>query len=114
MKPKDEKKLEAIVSATYALVQERGLNILTMADIARSAGIATSTLYIYYASKQDLLDAVYEQTKTATFERLAQNAGPDLPLKARIRQIWLNMLNNRLDNHAEMVFQEQYVSSRFM
>jgi AcrR family transcriptional regulator len=114
MKPKDEKKLEAIVSATYALVQEHGLNALTMADIARAAGIATSTLYIYYSSKQALLDALYERTKTATFERLAQAAGPELAPKARIRQIWLNMLNNRIDHPAQMVFLEQYVSSQFM
>ncbi|MFB9240502.1 TetR/AcrR family transcriptional regulator [Massilia antarctica] len=114
MKPKDVKKLASITRATYALVQESGLAPLTLADIARGAGIATSTLYIYYPSKQALLDALYEQAKSATCERLTRGAGAQLPPKLRIRQIWLNMLNNRLDHPAEMVFQEQYVSSRFM
>ncbi|MES2297493.1 MAG: TetR/AcrR family transcriptional regulator [Pseudomonadota bacterium] len=114
MKPKDDKKLDAIVRASHALVREKGLTALTLADIARAAGIATSTLYIYYPSKQALLDDVYERSKTATFERLAAAAGPDLPVKARIRQIWLNMLENRLAHPAEMLFQEQYVSSHFL
>lgn len=114
MKPKDEEKLKKIVHATYTLVQQRGLSALTMAEIARAAGIATSTLYIYFDSKQALLDALYQQAKSATFERLIAHSGPDMALKARIRRIWLNMLENRLNNPAEIVFMEQYTSSQFL
>lgn len=114
MKPKDAEKLSKIVQATYALVQQRGLAALTLAEIARAAGIATSTLYIYFDSKQALLDQLYQDAKTATFERLVADAAPTLPLKARVRSIWLNMLANRLANPAEIIFMEQYTSSQFM
>ncbi len=114
MKPKDELKLEAIAQATYQCVLSRGLSALTLADIARSAGLATSTLYVYYPSKQDLLDALYERAKTVTVARLFEGDADQLSTKARIRRIWLNMLENRLNNQAELAFLEQYASSDSM
>ena len=57
MKPKDEDKQQAIADATFALVAQVGLSGLTMAAIAREAGIATGTLYVYYKSKEELLNA---------------------------------------------------------
>lgn len=114
MKPKDEQKLEAITQATYACVLERGLTALTMADIARQAGLATSTLYVYYPAKQALLDAVYERAKTVTFSRLIDGDSEQLPTKARVRLVWLHLLALRLDNPAEVVFMAQYASSEYM
>ena len=46
MKPKDDEKQRAIAQATFELVAQTGLSGLTLADIARAAGIATSTLYV--------------------------------------------------------------------
>ena len=114
MKPKDDLKLEAIAQAAYACVLERGMRSLTLAEIARAAGLATSTLYVYFPSKQALLDALYERAKTETFTALMQGDAPDVPLKARLRRLWMNMLDARLQNPAQMVFMEQYASSEFM
>lgn len=114
MKPKDDLKLEAIAQATYACVLERGMRALTLAEIARAAGLATSTLYVYFPSKQALLDALYERAKTETFAALMQGDAADVPLKARLRRMWTNMLDARLHKPAQMVFMEQYASSEFM
>ena len=64
MKPKDDKKLRAITRATFALVEQTGLSGLTMAAIAREAGLATGTLYVYFKSKEDLLTGLYERIST--------------------------------------------------
>lgn len=108
MKPKDEKKLAAIAAATYALVGERGLAGLTLADIARRAGVATSTLYVYYDSREALLDTLYHNAKQLTFQRWLAHDDANAPFKARLRGIWHNMLAHRLERHAELQFQEQY------
>ena len=65
MKPKDDEKLQAIADATFALVEKAGLSGLTMADIAGAAGIATGTLYVYYSSKEELINDLYQKSKTA-------------------------------------------------
>lgn len=111
MRPKDDLKLEAIERATYQCVLERGLSALTLADIARAAGLATSTIYVYYPSRQTLLDTLFVRAKTEVYSQIIDGDAPDLPLKARVRQIWSNMLDVRLQQQAKMTFLEQYASS---
>ncbi|MES2105136.1 MAG: TetR/AcrR family transcriptional regulator [Pseudomonadota bacterium] len=114
MKPKDAKKIEAIAAAVYRLAARRGLAAMTLADIAREAGVATSTLYVYYPSREDLLDDVYQKAKTATVLRYGRNDSPEASLKARVRQIWINLVENRIENSDQVAFLEQYFHSDFI
>lgn len=111
MKPKDDDKQRAIAQATFALVAQTGLSGLTMADIARTAGMATSTLYVYYPSKDELISQLYQDAKTATMQRLMQGVAPGAPLRSRVRCVWGNLLRHRLERYADVVFQEQYYNS---
>jgi len=111
MKPKDDEKQRAIAQATFDMVGQTGLSGLTMAQIARAAGIATSTLYVYYPSKDELISQLYQDAKTVTAARIMEGVVPSLPYRARVRRIWENLLRHRLDQHAEVVFQEQYYNS---
>lgn len=111
MKPKDDEKLKAIARATFALVAQTGLSGLTMAAIAREANLATGTLYVYFASKEELMVALYEQAKTAVTARLMEGDDARAPFRARFQRMWTNWLDNRLDHYAEMVFVEQYYNS---
>lgn len=111
MKPKDEDKLRAIAQATFRLVEQTGLSGLTMAAIAREAGLATGTLYVYFKSKEELLTALYEQAKTETAATLMQGDNPQDPFKRRFQRMWTNWLNHRLAQYAQMVFLEQYYNS---
>lgn len=111
MRPKDDKKLEAIAEATFALVEETGLSGLTMPAIAARAGVATGTLYVYFKSKDELLIALYERAKTAGTSRLMQGDDPSAPFRSRFQRMWTNWLDHRLAHSAEMVFIEQYYNS---
>ena len=111
MKPKDEEKLEAIARATFALVEKVGLSGLTMADIARCAGIATGTLYVYYSSKEDLIRDLYRKSKIAAAGRLLAGYDERAPFRSRARVIWRNAMTERLEHYAEGVFHQQYLNS---
>lgn len=111
MKPKDAQKLAAIARATFALVERGGLRSLTMAGIARQAGLATATLYVYFASKEELLAAVYQQAKTEAAARMFEGDDPRKPLRARFARLWRNWVENRLAQGAQMLFMEQYANS---
>lgn len=111
MKPKDDEKQRAIAEATFKLVAQTGFSGLTMADIAKSAGIATSTLYVYYPSKDALISQLYQDAKTATVQRLMAGLDADASVRSRLRGIWRNLLRHRLERYAEVVFQEQYYNS---
>ncbi len=111
MKLKDDDKLQAIAEATFVLVEQTGLSGLTMAAIARQAGIATGTLYVYYKSKEELLTALYERAKSATIEQVLLGYDPAAPFRSRFQRMWLNMVQHRLARYAEGVFMEQYYNS---
>ena len=49
---------DAIVQVAFALIADRGLEGLRFADVARQAGINNGTLLYYFASKDDLVQAV--------------------------------------------------------
>lgn len=114
MKPKDEKKLEAVVAATCQLAAERGLFGLTLTEIAKAAGIGTSTLYVYFEDKEELFNEVYRRAKLEAMAVYGSAIDPTAPLKSRVRTVWQNMLDHRLRSHNQASFMEQFVGSSFM
>lgn len=114
MKPKDEKKLEAMIAATCRLATRCGLYGLTLAQIAKEAGIATSTLYVYFPDKSALFNEVYRQAKREALNSYSAGIDPKLPLKGRVRNVWNKMLDHRLQHFDQVTFMEQFVGSSFM
>jgi TetR/AcrR family transcriptional regulator, tetracycline repressor protein len=51
---------EQLLDAALALIDEHGLDRLTMEQVAASLGVGTSTVYGYVATRQDLVDAVLD------------------------------------------------------
>lgn len=55
-------KREAILRAATAVFAERGFFQAQVADVARVAGVAAGTVYLYFRSKDDLLVSIFERT----------------------------------------------------
>ncbi|MBM7618060.1 AcrR family transcriptional regulator [Weissella uvarum] len=55
-----------IKNAFITMVDEKGINKVTIADIARQAGISRGTFYVHYVDKYDLL----EKIESEIFEKL--------------------------------------------
>jgi len=53
---------EAIIAAARALASESGLGAVQVVPVAERAGIAAGTVYRYFPSKDDLVDAVVSAT----------------------------------------------------
>ncbi len=51
----------AILAVAWSVVSEDGLAGLSLRDLARRAGITTPTVYAYFASKNDIFDAMFGQ-----------------------------------------------------
>ena len=114
MKPKDERKLDAVIAATCRLAAERGLFGLTLAQIAKAAGIGTSSLYVYFSDKESLFNEVYRRAKREALEFYSTGMDASLPLKGRVRSVWNRMLDHRLHRFDQVTFMEQFVGSCFM
>src|SRR6184192_3321757 len=55
-------KREAILRAATDVFADRGFFNAQVADVARAAGVAAGTVYLYFRSKDDLLVSIFERT----------------------------------------------------
>ncbi len=60
-KHRHDAKKAAIVEEAWALAREQGLAGLSLHALARRVGIRQPSLYVYFASKSDLYDAMFAQ-----------------------------------------------------
>ena len=77
---------DAILSAARKVFAEAGYDGTTIADIAKEAGVAAGTVYLYYASKTDLFAALNLQLFALINQALQlADAPPDLAAGTRVR-----------------------------
>jgi TetR/AcrR family transcriptional regulator, fatty acid metabolism regulator protein len=76
-----------ILRAARALLEEHGYAAVSMARIAKQAGVSEATLYKYFEHKQDLMGQVLREWATPFIEGLQQELPLVTGLRARITLI---------------------------
>jgi AcrR family transcriptional regulator len=61
-------KRRQIIEGARAIFLAQGFDAASMNDIARAAGVSKGTLYVYFANKEDLFEAIVEQECDAQAE----------------------------------------------
>jgi AcrR family transcriptional regulator len=84
---KSDGKREAILSAAISIFAEGGLGAPTSA-ISKAAGVAEGTLFTYFASKDDLLNALYRHLKLEVAEVLMSDFGRKKDVRSKLQHIW--------------------------
>lgn len=110
-KPKDELKIELIRNACIVIVLQTGFNGLRMADVAKEAGIATGTLYIYYPDKQSLVIDAFKKTKHEIAEALFRFTPDGIDFSSVFRSWWYNYFHFAINNPDKVLFAEQFLYS---
>jgi TetR/AcrR family transcriptional regulator, fatty acid metabolism regulator protein len=77
-------KREAILRAATDTFAERGFFNAQVADVARAAGVAAGTVYLYFKSKDDLLVSIFERTMR---EAIADGRACAAPLRDPVEQL---------------------------
>jgi len=77
-------KRSLILDSARQLFRQHGYKRTSMDDIARDAGVAKGTLYIYFPSKEQLFIAVSQQFHDGMMEKLRAAAALDLPLTEKM------------------------------
>jgi TetR/AcrR family transcriptional regulator, repressor of fatR-cypB operon len=73
-KPNVEKR-DAILAAALRLITRFGLHNTPMSAVAREAGVAVGTVYLYFPSKEAMINALYLQVLEDRNRTLYQSAG---------------------------------------
>jgi AcrR family transcriptional regulator len=80
-----------IIEAALEVFGERGLANARLDDIARRAGLAKGTIYLYFPNKEELFRAVIRKTVVATIDRAEASVAeiaPEAQLDALMRTHW--------------------------
>ena len=107
---------DALLRAAIDTFAARGYFNAQVADVARAAGLAAGTVYLYFRSKDDLLVSIFEKTMTEAIAAGRQGIAslPDAPAQLRaIARMHLERLGR--DRALAVVFQvELRQSTKFM
>lgn len=109
-------KRDAILRAAIRVFAERGFFGAQVADVARVAGVAAGTVYLYFRSKDDLLVSIFERVMTDALEegRVAL-AGVTDPIERLRTLARLHLERVGRDRSLTVVFQvELRQSTKFM
>ena len=109
-------KRTAILDAATVVFAKRGFFGAQVADIARGAGIAAGTVYLYFKSKDEILTSLFDRTmREAIAEGRAALADLDDPIERLRRIAHMHLARMGRDRNLAIVFQvELRQTSKFM
>src|SRR5205085_12101013 len=99
-------KRDAILRAAIDVFAERGFFNAQVADVARAAGVAAGTVYLYFKSKDDLLVSIFERSmREGLNSGRAAVAGLDDPAERLRRLARGHLARLGADRNLAIVFQ---------
>ena len=111
MKEKNLDKKTAVFGATLELISEQGFHGAPMSQIAERANIGVGTIYRYFASKDELINALYIDIKTKLARYILQKHSENLSVEEGFENIFKNLIYYFIEHPAELSFVEQYENS---
>jgi len=108
-KPQDKK--SAVLWATLELISEQGFQGTPMSQIAQRANIGVGTIYRYFSSKEDLINALYIDVKARLVQYTLRNYLESMPVRESFLLILRNIVDYFVEKPAELLFMEQYANS---
>lgn len=84
-------KRAAILAAALELFVERGFHGTAVPEVADRAGVGAGTIYRYFASKEALVNALYQREKGALAVRMLKDFPVDVGAREQFRALWQRM-----------------------
>lgn len=71
LSPRQQAKHDQITDAAIEVFAEKGFHHARVSDIAKRAGVADGTIYLYFKNKEDLLISIFEEKMDALLVELS-------------------------------------------
>ena len=89
----DSAKRRQIIDGARAVFLADGFDAASMNEIARSAGVSKGTLYVYFASKEELFAALIREEKREQAEQMCQLDNDNGDVEAVLRRFGERLLD---------------------
>ncbi|MCU1310950.1 MAG: TetR family transcriptional regulator [Candidatus Angelobacter sp.] len=87
-RPKSEDKRNAILDAATRVFAERGLTAAPTSEISKQARVADGTLFTYFKTKDDLINALYREIKLELADAMMSGFPRKKSVRTRLRHVW--------------------------
>jgi AcrR family transcriptional regulator len=92
-RPKSEDKRNAILAAATRVFAERGLTAAPTSEISKEAGVAEGTLFTYFKTKDDLMNALYREIKLELADAMMSGFPRKKSVRTRLQHVWDGYVN---------------------
>ncbi|WP_299826032.1 TetR/AcrR family transcriptional regulator [uncultured Pontibacter sp.] len=107
-------KRQRILAAALQLFCQNGFQNTSTAAISKQAGVATGTLFLYFKSKDELINSLYKETKNAFAGYVQQGINAEATVKTQLLQSWRNAANWALEHVNHFRFLAMFGNSPFI
>jgi TetR/AcrR family fatty acid metabolism transcriptional regulator len=116
MRYKSDEKYQKIIAAAVKIFAQKGFFKAKVSEIAKEAGIADGTVYIYFKHKDDILISLFEEKMQEVLTNMKEQLDLEIDPLKKIEKFALVHLN-LIEDHkeiAEIIQVELRQSSQFM
>lgn len=82
-----EFRIQSIQQAAMRVIARRGMNAATMAEIAKEAGVAKGTIYLYFRDRDELVERTFETAIGELHEKIDAALALELPFEDKLRAV---------------------------
>ena len=107
MRARDPEKQQRIKEAMVSLILREGINGASVSKIAREAGVSPATIYIYYASKEDMMAEVFRECAHQSYQYLMRRMRPQMSAGELIEAIVRGSFSYSVEHEEMFSFVEQ-------
>ncbi len=97
-------KRDLFLKIALKLFAENGIRNTTTADITREAGTAAGTLFLYFPTKQDLINELAIQISREEAGQVSRRLDPAMPAREMLEVIWSESIHWLLANPHAFAF----------
>jgi len=108
---KDYLKENLIKSEAITMIVEHGFDGLSMKKLAQRVHISASTIYVYFESREDLLNKIFLEVQEKFEEDALNNFIATMDFEDGLWLQWKNRFENIQKNPVEFEFYEQFRNS---
>ncbi|AQS38253.1 transcriptional regulator, TetR family [Shewanella psychrophila] len=103
-----DNKRELIFEATEKIIATKGLQGLSMQQIANEAGVAAGTIYRYFKDKDELIGELRKNVLRVVANHILKNSREGT-LEQRFKRIWFNIVDFGRQRTPANLSYEQYI-----
>ncbi|MET3697333.1 TetR family transcriptional regulator [Bacillus oleivorans] len=99
---KNKPKFKQIIDAAVVVIAENGYHQAQVSKIAKQAGVADGTIYLYFKNKEDILISLFQEKMGSFIERLDALISDEETAAAKLKVL--------IENHFLMLSQDPHLA----